>query len=93
MNRQHWLDKLKKEGIKDPQVCTMPKSNGGEHTHDQHTVHVILKGELTITDKTGKKTYKPGDRVDFPAGTKHSVQFGPKGCTMIVGVKELLPPK
>jgi quercetin dioxygenase-like cupin family protein len=89
MNQQQWLDKLKKEGIKDPQVCTMePNTKPDEHTHDQHTVHVILRGELTISDKHGTKTYKQNDYIEFPAGTTHSVQFGPKGCTMIVGVKD-----
>ena len=90
MKQQQWLDKLKKEGIKDPQVAEMePNFKPGEHTHDQHTIHVILKGELIITDKTGAKTFREGDYVEFPAGTKHSVQFGPKGCTMIVGVKDI----
>ena len=89
MNPHQWLDKLKKQGIKDPQVAEIdPNVAPGEHAHDQHTIHVILKGELTITDKTGTKTYKKGDYIEFPAGTTHSVQFGPKGCTMIVGVKD-----
>ena len=90
MNTKQWLTKLKKQGINDAQIAEMePNFKPGEHTHEQHTIHVILKGELTITDKSGKKTYKQGDYVEFPAGTTHSAQFGPNGCTMIVGVKDI----
>jgi quercetin dioxygenase-like cupin family protein len=88
MDEKKWIEKLKGEGI-ESRVCSMePNFNPGEHTHDEHTVHVILKGELTIINQEGKKVYKPGDRVDFPAGTTHSAAFGSNGCTMIVGVKE-----
>ena len=89
MNQEEWMERLKREGMREISVVTLkPSVVPGEHTHEKATIHVILKGELVIEDKEGKKTYKPGDRVDFPAGTKHIASFGPQGCTMIVGVKE-----
>lgn len=84
-----WIEKLKEEGFTDVTVVELePNFSPGEHTHDVATTHVVLKGELTITDQKGKKTYREGDRVDFPAGTKHKALFGPQGCSMIVGTKK-----
>ncbi|MEW6722847.1 MAG: cupin domain-containing protein [Candidatus Micrarchaeota archaeon] len=81
-----WMEKLKKEGFSEIRVCPLPPdADAPEHTHDRHTVHVILSGELTITGKSGTKTYKRGDRVEFPAGTTHKARGG-KG-EMVVGVR------
>lgn len=89
MNEQEWIEKLKKEGFKDINVCPNgPNTDFGEHTHHKHTVHVILKGELIILDKGKVTTMKQWDRFEFPAGTKHSTKTGSTGCTFIVGVKE-----
>jgi mannose-6-phosphate isomerase-like protein (cupin superfamily) len=72
MTEKEWIAALEQEGFTDVRVCPIPPRSGASmHTHDQHTVHVILKGDLTITDDTGTKTFSPGSRVDFPAGTKH----------------------
>lgn len=85
--QQEWMEKLKKEGVKDLAVVDMEPGEKGAHTHDQHTIHVILKGALTVEDEQGTKTYKSGDYIEFPAGTRHSVIFGKEGLTMIVGTK------
>ena len=82
------MKKLEKEGFTDVRVCPIEAGmDSGEHTHDEHTVHVILSGELTITGKNGTKTFRPGDRVEFPKGTRHSAKGGPSKGRMIVGVK------
>jgi mannose-6-phosphate isomerase-like protein (cupin superfamily) len=87
MTQNQWIEKLEKEGVKDIAVVTMDPGSKGEHTHEETTIHVILKGELTVVDNTGKTEYKPGDYIEFPAGTTHSVVFGSEGLTMIVGTK------
>lgn len=83
------IAQLKKEGIANPMVVPMtPDVVPGTHTHDQATLHVILKGELHILDSEGTTTiYREGDRVEFPAGTTHTATVGAEGCTMIVGIK------
>lgn len=65
-----------------------PSTDFGKHTHDEHTVYVILKGELQVKDKAGKRTMKEGNYFEFPAGTTHSTRIGPNDVTFIVGVKE-----
>ena len=81
---------MKEEGTTDINVVEMePGVEKPEHVHEQATMHVILKGELTIEDENGKRIFKEGYRVDFPAGTRHSAALGPQGCcTMIVGINK-----
>ncbi|MDO8510018.1 MAG: hypothetical protein Q7S15_00100 [bacterium] len=56
-----WIKKLEKEGFSDLRVCPIPPNEDlPEHTHDEHTVHVILNGDLIITDRNGTKTYHSG---------------------------------
>lgn len=52
-------------------------------------MHIILAGELTIIDKKSTKTYRPGDRVEFPAGTTHTAKGSTTPGKMIVGVKKI----
>jgi len=82
------MKRLRQEGFTDLRVYPIESGfDSGEHTHSKHTVHVILTGELSITDKKGTKTYWPGDKVEFPAGATHSAKGGLKKGSMIVGVK------
>lgn len=77
---------LHAEGFCNVEVVEIePKERTGKHTHSECTVHVILEGEITISDPRGKTTYKAGDRVEFPKGTIHTAIPGPKGVKMIVG--------
>lgn len=86
-NQQKLMEKLKKEGFIDIRVCPLPPNeNLPEHTHSQHTVHIILSGELVISDKIGTKIYKSYDRVEFPSGTIHKAR-GTKTGEMVIGVK------
>jgi quercetin dioxygenase-like cupin family protein len=88
MSEKEWLEKLRSEGVSDVNIVTMEPGEKPEHTHDQITIHVILEGDLTVINKDGTKVYKPQDYIEFPAGTTHSVRFGEKGLTMIVGIKK-----
>ena len=89
INQKEWIEKLQKEGFREVRVVPLPPyADKNEHTHDQYQIDVVLKGKLTISDQNGAKTYLPGDRVEFPAGTVHIARGGPAGGDMIVGVKE-----
>ena len=81
---------LETEGFSDVSLVSIRPGDlpAETHTHDQETVHIIMKGKLMITDEAGvTTTYEVGDRVDFPAGTTHTAATGPEGMQMIVGVK------
>jgi quercetin dioxygenase-like cupin family protein len=58
-----------------------------DHTHPAETAHIILEGEMTLTQEGKTQTYGPGDRVDVPAGAVHSARMGPAGCRYLIGEK------
>ena len=88
MTDQEWIQQLEEEGYKELHVVPFePNAVVGEHTHDQATLHVILEGDMTLTDKDGEMQLYAGDRFEIPAGTVHSAKSGPNGCKFIAGVK------
>lgn len=89
MTEQDLIQQLTTEGFKKVIVCPCePNMQLGEHTHEEPTVHIITKGELIIHDDAGEKRFHTGDRVEFPAGAKHTAEAGPEGFTMVVGIKK-----
>lgn len=88
MTEQQWMETLKKDDYRNLTVCTNPPNTDfGTHTHHEQTVHVILKGTLTLVEHNESKTLCTGDRFEIPSGTTHHASCGPDGCTMIVGIK------
>ncbi|OGG08367.1 hypothetical protein A3D05_05960 [Candidatus Gottesmanbacteria bacterium RIFCSPHIGHO2_02_FULL_40_24] len=90
IDEKEWLKLLKKEGFKELVVHLIggPNDVVEVHTHDKHTVHVVLEGEVSLTDKNGTKTIRQGERFEFSPGTIHSGKCGPQGCRSIVGLRE-----
>jgi quercetin dioxygenase-like cupin family protein len=92
MTKEEWIAKLEDEGYSVLGLPTFPPNAVlPEHTHDETTVHIILAGELTLTDKEGTKTWHTDDRFEIPAGTTHRGNAGPEGCVFIAGVKAARP--
>jgi mannose-6-phosphate isomerase-like protein (cupin superfamily) len=58
-----------------------------DHTHAVETAHIILDGEMTLTQSGDTQTFKVGDRCDVPAGAVHSAKMGPHGCKYLIGEK------
>ncbi len=61
-------------------------SNGPEdvyagHTHGYHKVLYVVDGSIKFDFPTRHKTItlNPGDRLDLPAGIRHSAVVGPQG--------------
>lgn len=88
MTEKEWIKKLQQEGYTDVRVRPIEPGDDPEHTHELHTVNVILSGELTIIDSEGERTFRAGDRLETPAGTSHRARNGPTLGSMIVGVKK-----
>jgi quercetin dioxygenase-like cupin family protein len=65
-----------------------PDTELPEHMHEEVSVHVILKGEMTLIEKDGDKVLKAGDWYEMPKGTTHQVRVGSDGCIFVVGVKK-----
>ena len=58
-----------------------------DHTHPTETAHIILDGEMTLTQNGTMQTYRSGDRCDVPAAAVHSARMGPRGCKYLIGEK------
>ncbi|MEO6728847.1 MAG: cupin domain-containing protein [Candidatus Dojkabacteria bacterium] len=81
------LQTLEEEGYGDLTAVNMPFGKP-EHTHDNETVHIILLGDLHTSEKGEEKTFSPGDKVVFPAGTTHTANADDTKGIMIVGFKK-----
>jgi uncharacterized cupin superfamily protein len=57
------------------------------HTHPVETAHIILEGEMTLTQGNETKTFRAGERCDVPAGAVHAAKMGLHGCKYLVGEK------
>jgi mannose-6-phosphate isomerase-like protein (cupin superfamily) len=64
-----------------------PNADYPDHTHAGETAHVILEGEMTLTQGGSTHTYGAGERCDVPAGAVHSARMGPRGCRYLIGEK------
>lgn len=58
-----------------------------DHTHAVETAHIILEGEMTLTQAGRARTYGMGERCDVPANAVHSAKMGPRGCRYMIGEK------
>jgi len=58
-----------------------------DHTHATGTAHIILDGQMTLTQAGETHTYNIGQRCDVPAGAVHSAKMGPNGCRYLIGEK------
>jgi len=64
-----------------------PNAFYSDHTHAVETAHIILDGEMTLTQGAETRTFGAGERCDVPAGALHSAKMGPRGCRYLIGEK------
>jgi mannose-6-phosphate isomerase-like protein (cupin superfamily) len=64
-----------------------PNAFYSDHTHPVETAHIILEGEMTLTQSAASQTYGAGERCDVPAGRLHTAKMGPRGCRYLIGEK------
>jgi len=58
-----------------------------DHTHATETAHIILDGEMTLSQGGETRAYKVGERCDVPGGAVHSEKMGPSGCRYLIREK------
>lgn len=58
-----------------------------DHTHAGETAHIILDGEMSLTQAGETRTFRAGERCDVPAGAVHSAKTGPRGSRYLIGEK------
>ena len=81
-------DQLHREGFSHTYVWEDgPNVYYSDHTHPSETAHIILEGEMTLTQAGATKTFRAGERCDVPASAVHSAKMGPRGCRYLIGEK------
>lgn len=57
------------------------------HTHSYHKVLLVVEGNIKFDLPTRHETINlnAGDRLDLPAGTRHSAVVGPEGVVCLEG--------
>ncbi len=53
-----------------------PNAFYADHTHAGPTAHIIVEGEMTLTQGGETRRYRAGERCDVPAGAVHSARMG-----------------
>lgn len=74
-------DILVKQDLKVYHWSNNPEDVYAGHTHGYHKVLYVLEGSIRFEFPTRHKsvTLNPGDRLDLPAGIRHSAVVGPQG--------------
>ena len=79
---------LHHEGFLHTYVCQDgPHAFYPDHTHAVETAHIILDGEMTLTQGGKSRTCGVGERFDVPANVAHSAKMGSLGCRYLIGEK------
>ena len=58
-----------------------PHDRYGAHDHPYDKLLVCIRGSIVFHTEEGDHVLAPGDRLDLPAGTRHSATVGRAGVT------------
>ncbi len=58
-----------------------PHDRYGSHDHPYDKLVVCIRGSIVFHTEHGDHVLTPGDRLDLPAGTRHSATVGADGVT------------
>ena len=58
-----------------------------DHTHATETAHIILDGEMTLTQGGATRTYGVGRTLRCSRGRGAFRAMGPRGCRYLIGEK------
>ena len=64
-----------------------PDAFYADHAHPVETAHIILDGEMTLTQSGATQTFRAGERCDVPAGAVQSAKMGQRGFRYLIGEK------
>lgn len=85
VGRDDLLSRLRAEARDVYQWSNAPGDTYAPHSHGYTKILYCLEGSIDFV--TGERTMRlaPGDRMELPAGTRHSAVVGPLGVTCAEG--------
>lgn len=69
------------EGLDPTAWSNGPHATYSAHTHERDKLLFCIEGSIVFRTADGEVSMKPGDRLDLPAGTRHSAVVGDAGVT------------
>lgn len=78
-------DLLDKQDLKVYRWSNNPDYVYDGHTHGYHKILYVVEGSIKFDCATYHKVFNltPGDRLELPAGVRHSAVVGPEGVTCL----------
>lgn len=78
-------DQLENQDLKVYHWSSRPADVFASHTHGYHKVLYVLQGSVKFDLPTRHQTFNltPGDRLDLPAGIRHSAVVGEEGVACL----------
>lgn len=78
-------DTLVNQELKVYQWSNRPEEVYAGHTHGYHKIVCVVEGSIKFDCPTHHKVFNlmPGDRLELPAGVRHSAVVGPQGVTCL----------
>lgn len=71
------------EGLEPHRWSNDPGAEYAAHEHSRHKVLYCVEGSIVFHTEDGDIPMQPGDRLDLPAGTRHSATVGKRGVTCL----------
>lgn len=76
------------EGLEPRRWSNGPNAEYAVHEHPRHKVLYCVEGSIVFHTEDGDVAMERGDRLDLPAGTRHSATVGPKGVTCLEAYRD-----
>jgi quercetin dioxygenase-like cupin family protein len=76
---------LEAEGLTVAEWTDEPSTHYPPHAHRRDEVLVVLDGSMTMVVEGIERRLGPGDRLELPAGARHTATVGPAGARYLVG--------
>ena len=77
------LRRLRTEGLQPSSWGNGAGDTYGGHAHAYEKVLYCVSGSITFHTSDGDAELSGGDRLEVPAGTRHSATVGPEGCRCV----------
>jgi quercetin dioxygenase-like cupin family protein len=85
MNRAEFETSLRQEGYEIGEDEIEPNRHRGVHAHPVDARMLVLDGSITLVLGAERVTYRPGDSMNLPAGTKHEEHTEADGARYVIG--------
>jgi quercetin dioxygenase-like cupin family protein len=85
MNRAEFEAEVRREGYELREGKIEPNVHRGAHAHEFDARLFVLDGSITLVIGADRRTYRPGDSCNVPAGTMHEEHIEADGVRYLAG--------